>query len=364
MRDKRFDAGWTNLFWPSLFTAEAGAAFARGMMDVFAPTRPPPPRPEPVWATKNTVVLELDTARLRRFITGRRGGPPLLVCAPFALHDARVADLCEGHSLLALLRATGRSLYLVEWLSASKSQAFRQIDDYLSDLNVLVDEIGERCDFIGLCQGGWLSLVYASRFPVKAGRLVIAAAPIDTHVVDTPFSALARGTPIETFQELVRMGEGFARGAHAMQFWGLMAHTTEQIHALLQSELPIDSELFLAKAAAFQAWSENVLDLPGAYYLEVVHKLYKRNQLARGEFVALGRKIDLRKMRHPLYLLAARDDQVAAPEQTLATAQLVGTPPESIRRSIVPGSHLDLFLGARTLKKVWPEVAAWLKEPA
>jgi len=107
-----------------------------------------------------------------------------------------------------------------------------------------------------------------------------------------------------------------------------------------------------------------MLDLPGAYYLEVVHKLYKCNQLARGDFVALGRKINLRRLINPLYLIAAKDDQVAAPEQTFAAAQLVGTPPESIHQSIVPGGHLDLFIGARNLKETWPRVDAWLKEPA
>jgi poly(3-hydroxyalkanoate) synthetase len=280
------------------------------------------------------------------------------------LHDARVADLCEGHSLVAHLRAAGRRVFLVEWLSATKPQAFRCIDDYLSDLNVMVDEIGEPCDFIGLCQGGWLSLVFAARFPAKAGKLAIAAAPIDIHAADTPFSILARSTPMTTFEELVRMGDGLARGGQAIRFWGLCAQTTEQIHALLQSELPIDSERFLARAAKFRAWSDRVLDLPGAYYLEVVDKLYKRNQLARGAFVALGKKIDLHDVVHPLYLIAARDDQVAAPEQTLACANLVGTPAAAIRQTIVAGSQLNLFFGRRTLKETWSDVIAWLDQPA
>jgi pimeloyl-ACP methyl ester carboxylesterase len=41
-----------------------------------------------------------------------------------------------------------------------------------------VDDIGPPVDLIGLCQGGWLSLVYAARFPGKVRRLVLAGAPI------------------------------------------------------------------------------------------------------------------------------------------------------------------------------------------
>ena len=96
---------------------------------------------------------------------------------------------------MAVLGGGGAPLYLVEWLSAKPSQAFRGIDDLLADLNVLVDAIGGVCDFIGLCQGGWLSLIYAARFPAKAGRLVLAAAPIDIDAAESGLSSLARSTP-------------------------------------------------------------------------------------------------------------------------------------------------------------------------
>lgn len=356
---------WMKLLWPGVFAAEAGAFFARGMLDAFGPQPALKPQPEAVWATPNAIALQLDAARLRRFgpAPKRQGPRPVLVCAPFALHDARIADLCESHSLVASLLAGGGPVYLVEWLSAGKTQVFRHIDDYLSDLNVMVDEIGSRCDFVGLCQGGWLSLIYAARFPAKAGKLVVAAAPVDTHIVDSPLSALARSTPVETFQELLRLGEGLARGSQAQQFWGLMADTPEQIHDLLQSDLPLDSERFAAQADLFRAWSESPLDLPGAYYLEVVEKLYKENQLARGEFVALGKRIDLHDIRRPLFLIAARDDEVAAPEQTLACARLVGTPAKAIRVAIVSGGHLHLFLGSKAMERLWPDVVAWLAAP-
>jgi poly(3-hydroxyalkanoate) synthetase len=363
-RDGDWDFDWAGLFWPGLFAAEAGLAFTRTLMGGVSPL-PPPPRPEPVWASPNEVVLELAAARLRRFnpLVARSAATPILVCAPFALHDARIADLAEGHSLMAKLCAASRPLYLVEWLSAREDQIFRSIDDYLADLVVMVDEIGGRCDFVGLCQGGWLGLLFAARFPARVGKLVIAAAPIDTEAGETPFSALARATPVETFQELVRLGRGLARGEEAQRFWGLRARSDAQIHALLQSDLPLDSPAVADFVARFRAWSGAPLDLPSAYYLETVENLYKRNELARGEFVALGRRIDLRALRTPLYLIAAEDDEITAPEQTLACAGLVGTPPAAVRKRVVPGGHLDLFLGRRTLDTLWPDVVDWLGAP-
>lgn len=352
------------LLWPTMAAAEAGAAMARQMLEAFAaPATVEPPPAEPLWTSENKVVLELSAARLRQFAAAPGSvRAPIVVCAPFALHDARIADFCEGHSLMAVLRAGGAPLYLVEWLSAKETQAFRGIDDFLADLNIFIDEVGGRADLIGLCQGGWLSLIYAARFPAKANKLVLAAAPIDIAAAASPLSSLADSTGIETFRELVTLGRGFARGAEALQFWRMAPDSLEHVRAVLQSELPLDSREFLAKAALFNAWSAHVLDLPGAFYLEVVERFYKRNELAKGEFSALGKRIDLREMRHPLYLLAARDDDVTAPEQTLACAGLVGTPRGKIRRKTAPGGHISLFAGARTLKKVWPDVLAWLAE--
>ena len=354
---------WTNLFWPALVAAESAVALTGRMLGAFpAPAADRETQaPEPVWTSEHEIVLELGAVRLRRFTAGStRGRRPILVCAPFALHDARLVDICEGHSLMAVLRGGGAPLYLLEWLSANSAQAFRGIDDYLSDLNVLVDEIGGVCDFIGLCQGGWLSLIFAARFPSKAGKLVLAGAPIDIEAADSTLSLLARSTSIETFQDVVRLGEGLARGNQLLSFWRNDMESAEAIHALLQSELPLDSPRFEAQAALVRAWSEHRLNLPGAYYLEVAEKFYKHNQLAKGEFVALGQRIALHDMRRPLYLVAALDDEVAAPEQTLACAGLVGTPRAALRARTTSGSHISLFVGAKSLEEVWPDVLDWL----
>jgi poly(3-hydroxybutyrate) depolymerase len=92
-------------------------------------------------------------------------GVPTVLCTPLALHGAAVADFAAGHSLVAALRGAGiERLFVADWRSASADMRFLGIDDYLADLNVLVDCVGGLVDLVGLCQGGWLSLVYAGLF--------------------------------------------------------------------------------------------------------------------------------------------------------------------------------------------------------
>jgi poly(3-hydroxyalkanoate) synthetase len=289
-------------------------------------------------------------------------GVPTLLCTPLALHGATIADLAAEHSLVAALRDAGiERLFMTDWRSASADMRFLGIDEYLADLNVLVDHLGGLVDLIGLCQGGWLSLVYAGRFPAKVRKLVMAGAPVDIAVRQSRLSAKAEATPLIMFQGLVDLGDGRVIGRNLAKFW---ENDTDAngIRESLQTVQPVGSPEFTQLEAIFKTWNSWTIDLPGTYYLEVIEKLYRRNELASGALIALGQKIDLSRLRLPTYLLAGSADEVVAPEQLLAVERLVGTRPEYIRHEVAPCNHLGLFMGQRTLEEYWPRIVRWMKE--
>jgi poly(3-hydroxyalkanoate) synthetase len=57
---------------------------------------------------------------------------------------------------------------------------------------------------------------------------------------------------------------------------------------------------------------------------------------------------------------AGASDDITTPEQVLDAAKYIGTPKERIVQKTVPGSHIGLFMGARTLKEHWPPIARWI----
>jgi poly(3-hydroxyalkanoate) synthetase len=103
------------------------------------------------------------------------------------------------------------------------------------------------------------------------------------------------------------------------------------------------------------------VDLPGTYYLQVVEQLFKENRLASGNFIALGRRIDLSTLRCPVFLLAGRDDDVAAPAQVFATEQLVDRAYCRVQKATALCGHLGLFMGRDNLRTAWPDIARWLQ---
>ncbi len=362
--------GWHDLrfafMWPALAAASASefaALTATRFVGLAMDADEGPPVHEPKWATANRVALELKSVRLRDFSTADNGIPTLL-CAPFALHGSVVADLAPGHSLVLALRDAGlRRLYVADWRSAAPEMCHLGIDDYLAELNVLVDQLDASVNLVGLCQGGWLSLLYAARFPAKVHKLVLAGAPIDIAAGQSALSALADASPLALFHELVKLGDGRVLGRKVQKFWGAETLDTDAIHQLLQTPEPVGSPAFAALEATFRHWHAWTVDLPGAYYLEVIEKLYKRNEIATGQFVALGQHIDLAKVRTPLFLLAARDDELVAPAQLFAVERLVGTPPRAIRKAMAPCGHGGLFMGSKVLAEYWPMIAHWMIHP-
>ncbi|WP_084799709.1 alpha/beta fold hydrolase [Bradyrhizobium sp. Ai1a-2] len=329
----------------------------------FAHREPTPPEqqsePPLSWTTPNVIALQLASMRLRDF-SRKETGQPLLICAPFSLHEALIADFAPGHSLVEALQQGGLDrIYVTDWCSAKPEMRYLSIDSYLADLNVAVDDIGAPVDLIGLCQGGWLSLVYAARFPHKVRRLVLAGAPVDVSA-PSELSRMVASVPKEAFDELVHQGEGIISGRHTLRFWS-MPVTLHDVAAALQRDVADGSEQGNALLARFERWDREVLDLPGTFYLEATNWIFRENRIAEGRFIALGRQIDLAEVTVPVFLLAGERDIVVPLDQALATARLLGTPPQRLEQASEPCGHLGLFMGRESLGRSWRRIIHWLQ---
>lgn len=347
------------LFWPLAATLGATDSWLKGLEFLQKATEIDHPAPA-VWATPNTVRLDLKTMRLRAF-GGAASGVPVIIDAPYAGHGATIADYDNGQSLVQALIAVGLGpVFVTDWKPATAEMSSYDIDSYLSDLNVAIDEVGGVVHLVGLCQGGWLSTMLAARFPQKVRTLVLAGSPIDTDAGNGPIKAMAHSLPLSAYQEMVRLGGGLMPGKLMLAGWKNM-HSEEQYmrkYARLYEHM--EDQDYIRRTGKFEAWYENPLDLPGTYYLQAISHLFKENRLAKGRFVGLGRTLNLRDVIAPTYLLAGEADDITTREQVFAAMELFGTPADQIVKQLVPGGHIGLFMGRRTLAEAWPQIGAWM----
>jgi len=313
----------------------------------------------PTLATPNTVRLDLRTMLLRDY--GKPSGIPTLVDAPYAGHTAMIADYHKGQSLIETLLANGIDhVALTDWKPATDDMKDFEIDNYLAEVVVAIDDLGGRVNLVGLCQGGWVAAMVAARFPSKVNSLVLAGAPIDTDAGNGLIKLMAHESPMSFYEELVSLGGGLMKGKFMLQGWKNMHPEQHYIQDHVDLYEHIDDPAYLAKEETFESWYENPIDLPGRWYLQVMSQLFKENRLAKGTFVGLGRRLNLKDITCPVYLLAGQSDDITPKEQVFNAEKYLGTPKDKIEKRLVPGGHIGLFMGSRTLKEAWPAIARWI----
>jgi len=353
-------------FWPmaaAIELGEQGLALFHDNLRYVAETERIAEPPEPTWATKNRVLLDLDTMRLRDF--PRPGHwtaqPPVLIDAPYAGHSSTIADYAAGQSLVETLQAAGLARVLVtDWKSATPAMKDYDIDKYLADIDTAAGHLGETVDLIGLCQGGWMSAMYAARFPAKVRSLVLAGAPIDTDAGNGAIKTLAHSLPLAFYQEMVIAGGGLMRGQTMLAGWKGMNPEEQYLGKYLELYEHIEDRNYIRRTEAFERWYENPIDLPGAYYLQAIQQIFQENRLTKGQFVGLGKRLSLKDIVCPVYLLAGSEDEITTREQVFDAEKYLGTPQAQIVKKLASGGHIGLFMGKKTLTECWPEVARWI----
>lgn len=181
----------------------------------------------------------------------------------------------------------------------------------------------------------------AARFPNKVNSLVLAGSPIDTGAGDGPIKRMAYQLPMSFYEDLVAVGDGLMKGEFMLQAWKNMR--LEETFIKDQTDCLIDIEdPACLKEGTFENWYENPIDLPGRWYLQVVRELFKENRLVKGSFVGLGRRLDLKDITCPVYLLAGSCDDIAPSEQVFGAKKYLGTPKTRFRK----GSSRAAILGS------------------
>ncbi len=331
-------SGWgmrPQVSWMSFLRAAAAVTF------------PPPP----TWASGGEVVAELSTMQLREFGSG--DGIPVLVVAPFAGHSSTVADFADGQSLVQVYMKAGFHTYCTDWKSATYEMKDYGIGHYLTDLWRAVDKIGGRAHLVGLCQGGWISALFAATYPEMTESITIAGTPLNTQAGDGRVKRLANEHPIEWFGALVAAGGGLMRGKLMLAGWKAMHSYENYCGKYVDLFEKCEDEQYLERTKRFASWYETVLDLPGRFYLEAVETLFQQNRLYEDGWLG--------KITCPVYLVAGESDDITPPEQVFSAAEKFTSAPV-LRKMLVPGGHVGMFMSSRSIKNYWPQVVSGMRE--
>lgn len=317
---------------------------------------------KPEWSTPNRSVYEDDAVVLRRF-DDNRPGDPLLIVPPQAGHHSCIADYAPDHSLVrTCLRETTGPVYAIEWKSSTPKRKDETIDDLVRQMMMCMKMIGSPATVAGLCQGGWLSAIYAAVFPADVRALILAASPIDFTAGGGKIQDIVHTLPLWYYQYMVGCGGGTMSGDLMLMGWKFMNAYDRYVGDYLNLWINVRSDSYHQRTRRFMGWYDYTQDLPGAWYLQVVKDLFKDNKLIKGELEVFGKPVDLARITCPLALLAGQRDDITLIPQVYNMERYASTPEEHLFKATVPkAGHISVFMGQRALEHEWPEALAFLR---
>jgi polyhydroxyalkanoate synthase len=319
-------------------------------------------RHAPVGQTAKRVVWARHQMQLFRYDarTAVQHPVPLLLVHSL-VSRSYILDLIPGNSFVEFLLDQGFDIYLTDWGVPTAADASLALEDYVLDfLPAMVEAVrtasgAEQVSLLGYCMGGLLTLLYAATHPGSPVRnLLSLATPVDfdqlglqgiwarqldadrlvAHYGNIPAAVVQR-----SFQ-LLKPASEFSL-ARALGLW---QH--------------VDDARYVAQYRAFDRWSNDHIDFPGAVFRQTLRDLVQSNKLVRGGMELDGLPVDLSTIGQSFLAIAAEADHIVPLAATRPQMELVGSADTAFLS--LPGGHVGLAAGRHAKAGLWPRVADWL----
>lgn len=310
------------------------------------------------WMTENKVELNLDDkVLLRRFSYGKNG-KPLVIVAPEAGHDSTLADFAKDQSLVACaLDNYNGDVYVVDKLPAQEKHQDYSLDDCIHSLISCLEHINKPANVVGLCQGGWQSVIAAAKRPELFTSITPVAAPIDFHAGDAIIAKIVKEIPQSFFECMTTYA---LPGQYLIMGFKNMNPLDRYFLDYVKLWQNIDDDQVVKRFLLFNDWYQRSQSLPKKMYLETVEKLFRNNEIVRGALIIDNQTINLLDIYHPLILIAGATDEITPKEQVYALAEHASS--KSIEKILINQGHIGTFMSKKAIKNHYPIIFRTIQE--
>ena len=303
--------------------------------------------------------------------------PTVLIVAPLSGHFATLLN-DTARTMLA-----DHDVYITDWHNAREVPLHEGrfgLDEYVEHVIRFIEHLGPRTHLVAVCQPcvptlAAVALMAQHGHPAQPRSMTLMAGPIDCRVNPTRVNDLATGKPIEWFEKnLISRVPWRYPGAMRRVYPGFL-----QLTAFMSMNLERHQQAFidlykhllggeLDSAAPTQHFYEEyfaVNDLPAEFYLETVSRVFQVFELARGELMVNGERVDPSAIRRTaLFTVEGERDDICSIGQTVAAHELCrGIRPYMKSHHVQMGvGHYGVFSGRRWQQQIYPRVREMIHE--
>lgn len=298
------------------------------------------------------VILENEVYTLHHWpAEGEARAVPVFVVPP---HAGRHGNIVQR--LVGTCAAYGANTYAVELHPATERTNEVSVNGLVRMLFDSQTAINERhnstkVDLLGVCQGAWVSAVYAAKCQERVNRYCNFAGPINTKTGQkNVIEKYCETMDIGRHRMLVALNGGIQPGM--MQWLAFSFVNPAQVYydrwVKLGWALLLNDEKEIVKQMRNNDWYDHPIDLAGRWFLNCLEHHFGNNDLYEGRWLVGDDIVDLGKITCDMFLYGGGDDEITHPQQIFDMAKKVSS--QRVRTTIFPkAGHTKVFVGTDEL---------------
>ncbi|PWR01032.1 class I poly(R)-hydroxyalkanoic acid synthase [Meridianimarinicoccus roseus] len=258
-----------------------------------------------------------------------------MLFVPAWINKFYILDMRPENSLIRYALDQGHSVFVISWANPTKAHADLDFSDYmklgpLAALDVVRDITKEeKANVLGFCIGGILVTAMLGYLAAKGDDRINSATTLATMVDFKDVGEI--GVFIDDDRLAVLREHMEKKGyleAHHLQDMFSMLRENDLIWSFyeanyLRGDKPRPFDLLF--------WNADSTRLPKAMLLWYLEEVYLRNKLREpGGLEMDGLKIDITRIRAPMFILATRDDHIAPWRSIYPATQILETDVEFV----------------------------------
>ena len=282
-----------------------------------------------VATTPGKVVFQNDTFQLIQYAptTDKVFEIPLLIVPPW-INKFYILDLNPKKSFVRWATEQGFTVFVVSWVNPDEKHGHKTFADYMRDgfLSAL-DQVqaatgSAKVNVIGYCVGGSLVASGLGYLAAKGDNRVNAVTFFTTQVDFEKAGDLKVFVDKEQIEwaEGRMKDKGYLAGRHLADAFNLLRSNdliwSYVVNNYMLGKDPMPFDLLY--------WNSDSTRMPAGVHSQYLRECYLNNRMAKAQMTLDGVRIDLKKVKLPIYNLAAREDHIAPLPSVFRLAQNFG----------------------------------------
>lgn len=279
--------------------------------------------------TPGKVVFQNDIIQLIQYTptTDTVYETPLLIVPPW-INKFYILDLTPAKSFIKNAVDRGFTVFVVSWVNPTAELAGKRFEDYMQEgvlaaADAVKRETGmDRINGLGYCVGGTLLASTLAYLAAHGDDTFKSVTFLTTQVDFTKAGDLLLFTDdaqLESLEEMMTE-RGYLDGSRMANVFNMMRPRDliwpYIVNNYLLGKKPFPFDLLY--------WNQDSTRMPAANHRFYLREFYNENRLARGEMTIEGTRLDLSKIKIPIFEVATKEDHIAPAQSVFIGSKLFG----------------------------------------